>query len=770
MQTNEATEINAERINAVLFNLHDSPGSWPFTAIDGTVRYRNIRVGDSAIVAEKIPVATIHGVPDQVQYSGVGEQSITLSGISDGMGGKASVTALSRKTEIVPDPIVSEVVDGRATLTYTIGSQTGSSKITITVSADGSEEKRITFDVFVNEEEISQSATVTIDPSQTYQEIEGLGVHWLNAGDVEMFVNDLGGSVLRYWQVSNILEPVNDNDDPYVLNRDALEYSALDVDLINRLTDAGMERFIFTIFTPPAWMKRNLSTNATAGAPQYANTDNILEPYYFEEFAEHMVAWITLFKEECGVDLYAVGLQNEPAFNEPYASAIYSPEKFAELIAVVGKRFESEGINTKIFATEALFYPNQYSFEQYVDAINKNPEADKYTDIIATHHFSKNGKAGSPTRENEWNNLWGHINQGARERAFWQTEESVFGGSGTDPLADALYLGGMYRDAFQFGDMAMNIWLTFYTPGATADAGLLQGQDTSYLYQVHKHFYKYVRPGALRVESYSDHPDLLPLAFEHREEGTHTVILINQSDKAISFDLAGSNIPEKFTAYTTASSVKFKEMDPVEDNLYLLPPNSITTLIAGENSPLTIDQVANQVIPINSPEQMINLSGISDGLDGTAGFTISAVSSNPALLGNPTVTDVLADGTSSLVYTPASGRSGSAKVTVTIENGGFSRSTSFYVTVEVIEGTSDRTTDRLRIYPNPADDVLYITIPESGFSDLIVTDLNGRTILNKKLDQGRHTGTIDLASFEAGIYILSIRKEERVLRSRFMVK
>ncbi len=31
MQTNEVEEINGERIKAVLFNLHDSPGSWPFT-------------------------------------------------------------------------------------------------------------------------------------------------------------------------------------------------------------------------------------------------------------------------------------------------------------------------------------------------------------------------------------------------------------------------------------------------------------------------------------------------------------------------------------------------------------------------------------------------------------------------------------------------------------------------------------------------------------------------------------------------------------------
>ena len=770
MQTNETREINAERIEAVLFNLHDAPGSWPFYTIDGKVYYRNIRIGDSAIIADKIPQATIEGVPDQVQYNGSGEYTLTLTGISDGKGGTATVTASSRNSSIVPDPVIGTVDTGTAILTYTIGDQTGSSKITLTVSAEGSTDKLITFDIYVNEEDISQSARVSIDKLQIFQEIEGMGVQWLNPEHVDMFVNDLGGSLLRYWQIANIIEPVNDNNDPYVLNRGALDYSALDTDLVKCLTDAGMSRFIFTIFTPPAWMKRNLSDNETENAPQYENSDNILEPYYFEEFAEHMVAWVTLFKEECGVDLYAVGLQNEPAFSEPYASAVYSPDKFAEIIAVVGKRFEEEGITTRIFATEALFYPNQYSFEQYVTAINNNPEADKYTYAIATHHFSTRGKAGSPTRESEWNNMWSFIEQGTREKVYWQTEESAFGGSGTGSLADAMYLAGMYRDAFQFGDMALNNWLTFYRPSTANDAGLLVGSEKTYLYHIHKHFYRYVRPGSLRLGSSSDDTDLLPLAFLHPEDGTYTIILMNISDDAISFDLAGSNIPEEFTVYTTAQDLKFEQMDPLQDDLYLLPPNSITTLVSDQNSPLTIDQVANQVIPANAREQTVNLSGISDGQGGTAGITISAESSDTVLISDPQVSVVAGDGTSSLVYTPEAGKIGSCKIRVTIDDGENSRSTSFYVSIEIPEGIFDLDQEGLIIYPNPTDDLLHVLIPGPDFKNLVINDLSGRVLLMKTLDPGSLTEIIDVGSYEGGVYLISISNNRESIRSKFIVK
>ena len=74
----------------------------------------------------------------------------------------------------------------------------------------------------------------------------------------------------------------------------------------------------------------------------------------YDEYAEDAVAAVKLFKQEADVDLTAIGLQNEPAFCEPYASAILSPTHFAEMIAKVGKRFEDEGITTKLYMAEQV--------------------------------------------------------------------------------------------------------------------------------------------------------------------------------------------------------------------------------------------------------------------------------------------------------------------------------------------------------------------------------------------------------------------------------
>jgi len=78
----------------------------------------------------------------------------------------------------------------------------------------------------------------------------------------------------------------------------------------------------------------------------------------------NIVAALLMLNEESGIEVVAVGPQNEPASNEPYPSGIPSPQKFAELIAVIGPRFESEGINTHIMMPEQVFSQSSYSMEQ----------------------------------------------------------------------------------------------------------------------------------------------------------------------------------------------------------------------------------------------------------------------------------------------------------------------------------------------------------------------------------------------------------------------
>ena len=103
------------------------------------------------------------------------------------------------------------------------------------------------------------------------------------------------------------------------------------------------------------------------------------------------------------------------------------------------------------------------------------------------------------------------------------------------------------------------------------------------------------------------------------------------------------------------------------------PPSdeaSVTTLNAGENAAPTLDNIPPpQPIALNSGEQTVLLSGITAGGEDGQTVTVSAVSSNTALIADPSVIYTSGASIAELKYTPASGAIGNAVITVTVSDG-----------------------------------------------------------------------------------------------------
>jgi O-glycosyl hydrolase len=141
---------------------------------------------------------------------------------------------------------------------------------------------------------------------------------------------------------------------------------------------------------------------------EYNTALNRLEYHYYDEFAESMVAVVRMFEQEAGIHIEAIGLQNEPAFDEPYASAILDPSHFSSLIELVGKRFESEGITTRLYMPEQVVGQYNNSNAQYLDALQHFPEANPYCDIYAVHGYGEDGITPGVPSYAEWVALHDH--------------------------------------------------------------------------------------------------------------------------------------------------------------------------------------------------------------------------------------------------------------------------------------------------------------------------------------------------------------------------
>ncbi len=86
---------------------------------------------------------------------------------------------------------------------------------------------------------------------------------------------------------------------------------------------------------------------------------------------------------------------------------------------------------------------------------------------------------------------------------------------------------------------------------------------------------------------------------------------------------------------------------------------------------LSLDVIDPLTIGKNSSEQVVSLSGISPGSDDSLPLRVTASSDNISLIPDPSVTYSSPDSTGSLSFTPAVDETGTATITVTIEDGGF---------------------------------------------------------------------------------------------------
>jgi len=582
IKNSKGQELNIHRIQQVLLN-YASEFTWPFPHDNGTVYIDNLNIGSAVpdrLVPEREPKCTIAPVPDMVFYKNSEPETITLSNItSGGSQGVPEITAISSDTAIVPHPQVSQLEAGSVNLTlWPQTDMTGEVTITLTISAAGSRNKTRRFKVEVIEQDSEVDIIVLRDT--LFQEIKGFGTFEFEDRKhfMELYTDNLGASAVRTGLISNQIEPVNDNTDPDVLALENYNKGAFDFDYYRELKNRGVETFILTSWSPPGWMKRNMSVAyGYAAAIKYEHTDNILEPYYYGEFAESMVAAVKMFRNQAGIELDAIGPQNEPAFCEPYASAILSPDKFAELIEVIGDRFQREGLSTKIYMPEQVFTQPLYSMSEYINILSNYQKAEQYTDIIATHGYGESGVEAENPNYESWNELWYETNANS-VKELWMTETNPT----YEKWSDAFSLAGAIHGALAHGNVSL--WTLWDIEGT-----LIKDNEPTASFYTSKNYYKYIRPGARRIKAIEKHKEILASAFIHPETKDQVIVVINKASSPISATLLGERHAENYDIYTTAKHMDFKYRGRAgQGGNIALPAQSVTTLVGRIDEPIVV--------------------------------------------------------------------------------------------------------------------------------------------------------------------------------------
>ena len=316
------------------------------------------------------------------------------------------------------------------------------------------------------------------------------------------------------------------------------------------------------------------------------------------QFARGLAAFLRGFQNTYDVQFYAISIQNELDFEEFYNSAKY-PLAASYVAALDAARAEldqySDLASIKIIGPEDVIGDDAYALWQYgsgatendknlkfVQAVEADATAKTALDGFAIHGYGADGVASAGANPQGWDwwangwtaspaagipaNVAGFSSFGLES---WMTETSgedvewlaSSTGDGGFPDQGAFSVAVELYDALSTGqESAWLYWqLTDGTPSTDSDVQNLTDATqlgTSPKYNAVKHFFRFIRPGAQRVEAtVSGGGSVLASAFVLDAAQSLTVVLINEAPSAttVAVTLPATPLLTALDAYTSSN-------------------------------------------------------------------------------------------------------------------------------------------------------------------------------------------------------------------------
>ena len=284
-------------------------------------------------------------------------------------------------------------------------------------------------------------------------------------------------------------------------------------------------------WSPPAWMKDN--NDMLHGGK--------LKTEFYQAWADYYARFIKAYEKE-GVPVWGVSIQNEPMATQRWESCIYTADEERDFLkGSLGPTLKREGLGDKKII---VWDHNRDLLYQRANTLLSDPEAAKYAWGVGFHWYEDwsggdqmydNVKrvqekfpgsnimcteaCNSPfsmKQLNDWK--WGERYARAMISDF---NNGAVGWTDWNILLDETG-GPNHVQNFCFAPVH----------GDTRTGRLIYTNAFYYI----GHFSKYIRPGARRIVSSPSRSQLLTTAFINTD-GTVAVVVMNQSDKKVSYNL-----------------------------------------------------------------------------------------------------------------------------------------------------------------------------------------------------------------------------------------
>ena len=141
----------------------------------------------------------------------------------------------------------------------------------------------------------------------------------------------------------------------------------------------------------------------------------------------------------------------------------------------------------------------------------------------------------------------------------------------------------------------------------------------------------------------------------------------NKNSVGMATSLTLSNLIFGTTYYFAATTY---DTAGVESPFSSVVSYTVPLAVSASNQPPTLNPLSDLTLLENSGQQIVNLSGLASGAASeNQKLTVTAISSNPALIPNPSVRCISPRSTGTLTFTPMHNAVGTATITVTVNDG-----------------------------------------------------------------------------------------------------
>jgi O-glycosyl hydrolase len=242
------------------------------------------------------------------------------------------------------------------------------------------------------------TARIVIDPSQTFQRVEGFGVNYTGPyfrndqkAMFDKLIDDLGVTMFRvvpYLVYSNWEDTPGAKDWEYWNDRYSTPIFEATWNGLRYLNSRGIRPMIALMGPVPTWMTDNNPLPPRHRVCQQNVPPNLqghLSPAHYDDFAEEVVSMVEYARTQAHIDFEYFSPFNETDCYPPEGPRI-DPDEAPKVLRAVAQKLSKEGLGDVQLAVP----DNAVITNDYTDPILKNAELMKQVGVFTFHTYGEN--------------------------------------------------------------------------------------------------------------------------------------------------------------------------------------------------------------------------------------------------------------------------------------------------------------------------------------------------------------------------------------------